>query len=150
MEAETQSASSTSPAVNAFQLVFHIDVFLLVLAGVFALFSLPRAVARFSRAAEWRHGHILRAIPLKRRAPKPPTRSVQSPPSGPSVADNLTSDESHTFHSEAHLIRHPAAKEEGWSLPPHTGLKLLSGSGTGPGDLFCGSGLCRISTVKPI
>jgi predicted ferric reductase len=119
MEAETQSASSTSPAVNAFQLVFHIDVFLLVLAGVFALFSLPRAVARFSRAAEWRHGHILRAIPLKRRAPKPPTRSVQSPPSGPSVADNLTSDESHTFHSEAHLIRHPAAKEEGWSLPPH-------------------------------
>lgn len=119
MEAATQSAPSTSPAVDAFQLVFHIDVFLLALAGVFALFALPRAVARFSRAAEWRHGHILRAIPLERRAPKPPMRSVQPPTSGPSAADNLTSDESHTFHSEAHLIRHPAAKEEGWSLPPH-------------------------------
>ncbi|KAG2040684.1 ferric reductase like transmembrane component-domain-containing protein [Suillus americanus] len=119
MEAATQSAASTSVTVNAFQLVFHIDVFLLALSAVFAVFALPRAVARFSRAAEWRHGHILRAIPLKRRAPKSPMRSVQSPPSGSAAADNLTSDESHTFHSEAHLIRHPAAKEEGWSLPPH-------------------------------
>lgn len=117
MAAATQSPSS--PAVDAVQLVFHINVFLLALAGVFALFALPRAVARFSRAAEWRHGHILRAIPLERRALKPPMRSIQSPSSGPPAADNLTSDESHTFHSEAHLIRHPAAKEEGWSLPPH-------------------------------
>lgn len=119
MEATTLSVSSTSPAVNVFQFVFHIDVFLLALAGVFALFALPRAVARFSRAAEWRQGHILRAIPLERRAPRPPMRSVQSPSAGPSTADNLTSEESHTLHSEAHLIRHPAAKKEGWSLPPH-------------------------------
>lgn len=105
--------------MDPFQLVFHIDIFLLALAGVFALFALPRAIARFSRAAEWRHGHILRAIPLERRAPKPVMRSVQFPPSGAPAADNLTSDESHTLHSEAHLIRHPAAKKEGWSLPPH-------------------------------
>ncbi|KAG1742968.1 hypothetical protein EDD22DRAFT_920424 [Suillus occidentalis] len=117
MEAATQSPRS--PAVDAFQLVFHVNIFLLALAGVFALFTLPRAVARFSRAAEWRYGHILRAIPLQRRTPKPPMRSIQSPSSSSPAADNLTSDESHTFHSEAHLIRHPAAKEEGWSLPPH-------------------------------
>ncbi|KAG1740478.1 uncharacterized protein EDB91DRAFT_1248362 [Suillus paluster] len=94
-------------------------------AGVFALFALPRAIARFSRAAEWRHGHILRAIPLERRAPRPVMRSVQTlafgapAPAPAAAADNLTSEESHTLHSDAHLIRHPAAKEEGWSLPPH-------------------------------
>ncbi|KAG2138380.1 hypothetical protein DEU56DRAFT_912539 [Suillus clintonianus] len=119
MEATTQSAPDSYPAVKSFQLVFHLNFFLLALAGVFALFALPRAIARFSRAAEWRHGYILRAIPLERRAPRPAMRSIQSPPSGSLAADNVTSDESHTLHSEAHLIRHPAAKVEGWSLPPH-------------------------------
>ncbi|KAG1732109.1 ferric reductase like transmembrane component-domain-containing protein [Suillus lakei] len=88
MDAATQLATSSYPAVDPFQLVFHIDIFLLALAGVFAL-------------------------------AKPVMRSVQFPPSGAPAADNLTSDESHTLHSEAHLIRHPAAKKEGWSLPPH-------------------------------
>lgn len=119
MDATTQSAPGSSPAVNPFQLVFHIDIFLLALAGVFALFALPRAIARFSRAAEWRHGHILRAIPLERRAPKPAMRSIQTLAFGAPAPDNVTSEESHTLHSDAHLIRHPAAKQEGWSLPPH-------------------------------
>ncbi|OAX40394.1 hypothetical protein K503DRAFT_687604 [Rhizopogon vinicolor AM-OR11-026] len=46
-------------------------------------------------------------------------RSVQSLAFGAPAADNVTSDESHTLHSDTHLIRHPAAKQEGWSLPPH-------------------------------
>jgi ferric-chelate reductase len=107
------------PSVNPFNLVFHIDIFLIAFAGVFALFTLPRAIARFSRAAEWRHGFILRAIPLERRALRPVMRPVQSLAFGTTAADNVTSDESHTLHSDAHLIRHPAAKQEGWSLPPH-------------------------------
>jgi ferric-chelate reductase len=118
MEAATQSMTAP-PSVNPFNLVFHIDIFLIAFAGVFALFTLPRAIARFSRAAEWRHGFILRAIPLERRALRPVMRPVQSLAFGTTAADNVTSDESHTLHSDAHLIRHPAAKQEGWSLPPH-------------------------------
>ncbi|OJA16573.1 hypothetical protein AZE42_03834 [Rhizopogon vesiculosus] len=119
MSAATQPTTPPSP-VNPFDLAFHIDIFLIAFAGVFALFALPRAVARFSRVAEWRQGHILRAIPLERRAPRPPVmRSVQSLAFGAPAADNVTSEESHTLHSDTHLIRHPAAKQEGWSLPPH-------------------------------
>jgi len=116
MEAATQT---TTPSVNPTQLVFHIDIFLVAFAGVFVLCALPRAIARFSRVAEWRQGLILRAIPLERRAPRPVMRSTQSPAVGTSAGDNVTSDESHTLHSDAHLIRHPAAKQEGWTLPPH-------------------------------
>lgn len=118
MEAVTQSTTTLS--VNPIHLVFHIDLFLIALAGLFALFALPSAIARFSRAAEWRHGLILRAIPLERRTPpRSAMRSVQSLAFGTPAVDNVTSDESHTLHSDAHLIRHPAAKQEGWSLPPH-------------------------------
>lgn len=119
MEAATQLTTTPPPPVNPSSLVFHIDILLIAFVGVFALFALPRAIARFSRVAEWRHGLILRAIPLERRAPKPIMRSVQSLAFGTAAVDNITSDGSHTLHSDAHLIRHPAAKQEGWSLPPH-------------------------------
>lgn len=119
MDTATQSTTAPPPPVNAFNLVFHINILLIAFVGVFALFALPRAIARFSRVAEWRQGLILRAIPLERRAPRPIMRSMQSLAFGTAVVDNITSDESHTLHSDTHLIRHPAAKQEGWSLPPH-------------------------------
>ncbi|KAH7912892.1 hypothetical protein BJ138DRAFT_1082687 [Hygrophoropsis aurantiaca] len=112
-------------SLDPFALVFHVDLFLAAIVGVFALAAIPLAIARFSRAAEWRQGHILRSVRLDHRRPRrPPMRS------GPSTDRNLaspveapveapTSEESHTVFSHTHLIRHPQGRPEGWSLPPH-------------------------------
>ncbi|KAH7890412.1 hypothetical protein F5I97DRAFT_1799605 [Phlebopus sp. FC_14] len=118
--------------VDAFALVFHTDIFLLAVASVFALAALPRAIARFSRAAEWRHGHILRSVRLKTRRPRgPPPRSAQSPSSSsdPSTStaghdgppDGVTSEESHTYFSHSHLLRRSSTRTRptAWVLPPH-------------------------------
>ncbi|KIJ12744.1 ferric reductase [Paxillus involutus ATCC 200175] len=128
------------PSINALALVFHVDIFLLAIVAVFALATLPRAIARFSRAAEWRHGHILRSTRLETRRPRAPLQptsphNAQGPsPSNPSPPDpgfasssghdgpqdGATSEASHTYFSHSHLLRHGSARStRSGSLPPH-------------------------------
>ncbi|KII85327.1 hypothetical protein PLICRDRAFT_56591 [Plicaturopsis crispa FD-325 SS-3] len=57
-------ATLASSAVNNTRFVFHIDIFIIAFIGGFVLLSFPRALARFSRSIEWRHGHILRSTTL--------------------------------------------------------------------------------------
>ncbi|KAF9223189.1 hypothetical protein BS17DRAFT_796275 [Gyrodon lividus] len=144
MSDDTVLVLAPLPDVDAdpLTLVFHIDIFLLALAAVFTLAALPRAIARFSRAAEWRHGHILRSIRLQTRRPRgslQPTspRSAQGPspstssPPDPGYAsssghdglpDGATSEASHTYFSHSHLLRHGSSRSRtprSASLPPH-------------------------------
>lgn len=134
--------------VDPFSLVLHIDIFILALATVFALSTLPRAFARFSSAAEWRHGHILRSIRLgtaRFRGPQPQITylhgSKDPSPSNekdlsPQVAGQpsslghepehvrdgvMMSEESHTYVAHTHLIRHASTRTLGSvsNLPPH-------------------------------
>lgn len=127
-------------AVNALNLVLHIDIFIAALVTLFALSTLPRALARFSSAAEWRHGHVLRSIRLsngqRRRLQtqiSSPHGSQQPGPSNekdfsPQVAGHasssgheLMSEESHTYFSHTNLLRQPSTRAVGSvaKLPPH-------------------------------
>lgn len=132
-------------AVDPATLVFHINILILALTTVFALSTLPRALARFSSAAEWRHGHILRSIRLgsgRLRGLKTFISYPQaSPDPGPSNEKNLSpqaagfasssgheplrdvfaSEESHTYFSHTNLLRHASTRTLGSvsGLPPH-------------------------------
>ncbi|KIJ60791.1 hypothetical protein HYDPIDRAFT_170073 [Hydnomerulius pinastri MD-312] len=141
MSDDAVSAPVPASPVDVFGLVFHVDIFLLAIAAVFALATIPRALARFSRAAEWRHGHILRAVRLETRRPrgsaepKSPRNAQDPSPSGSSPPDpgytsssghecppdGVTSEESHTYFSHSHLIRHGSSRSRSnpGSLPPH-------------------------------
>lgn len=132
-------------AVNDLNLVFHVDIFIAALITLFALSTLPRAFARFSSAAEWRHGHILRSIRLGSgrfrglkakishpRYPQDPTpsnekglsRQVAGQPSSSGhdcLPDGGMTEESHTYFSHTHLLRHASTRTLGSvaNLPPH-------------------------------
>ena len=133
-------------AVDPITLVFHIDIFIVVLATVFALSTLPRALARFSSPAEWRHGHILRSIrigtrrirglntnqiscPQASQDPGPFNEKDLSPQaagfassSGHGLTrEGFTSEESHTYFSHTNLLRHASTRTLGptSTLPPH-------------------------------
>lgn len=132
-------------AIDALSLVFHINIFIVALFTMFALSTLPRAAARFSSAAEWRHGHILRSIrlgtarlrglrsqisyPCGSRDPAPSNEKdlwpqVAGYPSSSGhehARDGVMSEESHTYFSHTHLIRHASTRTLGSvsNLPPH-------------------------------
>jgi ferric-chelate reductase len=128
-------------AVDALTLVFHIDIFLAALVTVFALTTLPRALARFSSAAEWRHGHILRSIRLGsgrlRGLQYTPGSQDPTPSNEKEVSrqvaghasssghgclpDGVISEESHTYLSHTNLLRHATTRTLGSvsKLPPH-------------------------------
>ncbi|KAI6026492.1 ferric reductase like transmembrane component-domain-containing protein [Pisolithus microcarpus] len=130
-----QTSPGSSGSVDALSLVFHVDLFILAVAAVFALATLPRAFARLSRSAEWRRGHILRSTRLDYRRPRrppplrpPPTpakESTKTPPEEPQATsssghDGITSEESHTYVSHTNLIRRPSTgKAAANFLPPH-------------------------------
>ena len=128
-------------AVDAFNLVLHINIFLATLVTVFALSTLPRVLARFSSAAEWRHGHILRSTrhgsgrlrglqyPRGSQDPAPSNEKELSPQvAGPAsssghggLPDGFISEESHTYVSHTNLLRHASTRTLGSvsKLPPH-------------------------------
>ncbi|KAF8443885.1 hypothetical protein L210DRAFT_3395367 [Boletus edulis BED1] len=110
--------------VNASNLVLHIDILIAALVTVFALSTLPRALARFSSATEWRHGHILRSIRLGSRRPLNEKRlspQVASSSGHEYLPDGVLSEESHTYFSHTNLLRHGSTRTLGSvsNLPPH-------------------------------
>ncbi|KAG8221543.1 ferric reductase like transmembrane component-domain-containing protein [Butyriboletus roseoflavus] len=128
-------------AVDPFSLVFHIDIFLVAIATVFALSTLPRVAARYSSAAEWRRGHLLRSISLgvaHLRAAKthisyprlqdPNEKHLSPQGAGYSsslghdhVQDGVMTEESYTYVSHTHLLRQASTRTLGSvsNLPPH-------------------------------
>jgi len=118
-----------------FQLVFHVNIFLVAVTAIFVLATLPRALARFSRVTEWWNGHILHSINLNNRRPRrlppsPPPHSTSKVPASPppdepctassSGHDGVTSEESHTYVSHSNLIRRPTTGKAAENvLPPH-------------------------------
>ena len=68
-------AATASPQFDHANLVFNIDVFLLAFVCLFFLLSLPRAVIRFSHAAEWFDGVILRRVSASALARRPSARA---------------------------------------------------------------------------
>ncbi|EIW75936.1 hypothetical protein CONPUDRAFT_85161 [Coniophora puteana RWD-64-598 SS2] len=114
-----QEATLINPTVNPFDLVFHVDLFLCALVALFALATLPRAISRFSRIAEWKNGHILWNSDIEVRTRRREPQHVSEKTAGEGGGRGGTTEESHTLNSHTHLVRHPHAKEEGWTLPPH-------------------------------
>lgn len=132
-------------AVDALNLVLDINIFIAALVTVFALSTLPRALARFSSAAEWRHGHILRSIrlgssrlrgpetpisaqrgsqdpaPSNEKDPSPPVAGHASSSGHGYLPDGVMSEESHTYVSHTGLLRHASTRTLGPAskLPPH-------------------------------
>lgn len=59
--------ATVSAVVDPASLVYHIDILLLIIILVFALFNAPRAIARFARRSEWLQGHFLHSATLTRK-----------------------------------------------------------------------------------
>ena len=55
----TAATRAYEEAVSDGVVVFWTDIFLLGILGLFALFSLPRAISRFRQRAEWWKGLVL-------------------------------------------------------------------------------------------
>ncbi|TFK47318.1 hypothetical protein OE88DRAFT_1738613 [Heliocybe sulcata] len=114
----TAEPHTLAPTVNPFQLVLYADVVLLCGVAVFALFTIPRFLARFSKGLEWGQGIFFQSADVAppRRSPKRrPTLNQQS-------SFQLGSEDSHTAHSHSHLVRRVSEKANGrvrYSFPPH-------------------------------
>lgn len=59
--------SAAAPNIDPISLVYDIDIFLLIVILVFALFNAPRAIARFANRSEWFQGHFLHSATLTRK-----------------------------------------------------------------------------------
>lgn len=90
-------------------LVLHIDYFILAIFAVFALLTIPRLVARYSRRSEWSLGHLLRAVPyttsftLRRgnSLARSPTRIRYQ-----KSTESLGTEESSTLNSHLNMVQH--------------------------------------------
>ena len=131
------STNLTSPAADgavpsissqgAERLVFHVSIFLIAIIILLTLIRLPRALARFWRAAEWTSGHFLWHTsdrpPITNRLHRNDTNTSTSSRAGliheKQKAD--ATDDSHTLYSSHQagiklnrLYRHTSADH-----PPH-------------------------------
>ncbi|KAI6157280.1 ferric reductase like transmembrane component-domain-containing protein [Pisolithus tinctorius] len=66
----TQHASSTSsnPSDLDMTLAYHLDLVISIVILTFALFTVPRAIARFANPSERFRGFLLRYVPLRHRS----------------------------------------------------------------------------------
>lgn len=114
MPASITASTVTPPPFNNTQFVFHLNIFLFSIIGIFVLFSLPRCLARYSRASAWRDGHSLRSGPPLSRSrsysrshkhqfelhphssrPHPSRKTTDET----LTSDGLASDDSHTLYA---------------------------------------------------
>ena len=127
----TVNVVPTISSAGADLLVFHLSIFLLTIITLLTIIRLPRALARFWRAAEWTSGHFLwhtshRApIPTKRLQRKDTDTSTSS--RARFITDKQkadATDNSHTLYSSHqarlrmdHSYRQSSAA--GVTYPPH-------------------------------
>ena len=76
-------------------LLYHIDLVLLSIAGLFVVAKVPQAIALFGTTSEWFDGHFLHYVPYR----PSPNRSYPPPSPRTVLASNL----SHTLHHNATL-----------------------------------------------
>lgn len=103
--------------MDPLQLALYTDVVLLCGVAVFALFTIPRCVTRFSRGFEWGQGGLLRSTEVA-----PPRRPKRRPTLNQQSSFALGSEDSHTLNSHSHLVRRGSEKRGHvhYSFPPHT------------------------------
>ncbi|KAG8216185.1 ferric reductase like transmembrane component-domain-containing protein [Butyriboletus roseoflavus] len=98
----TISTRSASSKVDPISLVYHVDIFLLIVILVFAVFNAPRAITRFAHRSEWLQGHFLRSTTMTR---KPRinlnTNSIYLHSNPQKAALDLDDDSSDATHSQS-------------------------------------------------
>ena len=99
--------------------LYHIDLFLLSILGLFIIFRLPQIIALFGTTSEWFDGYFLHYIPYR-----PSTRVVHNahpsyPPPGHKT--EYASDNSHTLYSHATHAQRVTATGDALTVryPPH-------------------------------
>ncbi|KAL0579891.1 hypothetical protein V5O48_002138 [Marasmius crinis-equi] len=97
------AAGGKGPKVDSELLMYHISLFILALLAVVVVVRLPRAIGRFSRAAEWTKGHVFGSKSFSNNT----VRRVQwTHDSGPYTGGDYSSDSSHDMYGkEAQLQR---------------------------------------------
>ncbi|THH20581.1 hypothetical protein EW146_g795 [Bondarzewia mesenterica] len=116
------SGDSAGPATKEFDdstFVFHIDIVLLCVFGLYVLFTLPRAFARICRTSELRAGHLLRSGGSHRIVPLP-LGSAGDLQQVNASRPELDSELSHSYNSHAHLVSNLSAsgKSRKYNPPP--------------------------------
>lgn len=95
------SATPSKELVDPSTLVYHLDMFLLIVILVFATFNAPRAIARFAHRSEWLQGHILYSVTLKRKPrANVDTRSIYMHSDPQRAALNLDGGSSDAMHTQ--------------------------------------------------
>lgn len=100
--AAAKAAAAAAPKFSNTDFVYHIDLFLICLFGLYVLTTLPRAIARYSYTHGFFQGLILRS-----GSPKPsnsPYRSNTMRSTASRATLGNGSDESHTYASHANLV----------------------------------------------
>lgn len=99
-------SSPLPPQFDAVTFVLHIDYFIFAVFVLFALFTIPRLVTRYSRKSEWPLGHIIRSGPSTglKSIVLGTNDVVDSRFYNVSTADNGSTD-SHTLYSHATLAQ---------------------------------------------
>ncbi|KAI6169660.1 hypothetical protein EDD17DRAFT_23150 [Pisolithus thermaeus] len=64
---QTTSALTSNSSDLDITLAYHLDIVIAIVILLFALFNVPRAVARFANPSERFRGHLLRYVPLRRK-----------------------------------------------------------------------------------
>lgn len=119
----TSNFPAAAPKFDTIAFVFHINVLTLALFALFAAFTLPRLLTRFSRGSEWSRGYFLYSVTAENARKAWKSKYHISPPPVESVSRRAAfsgSDESHTLNSHTHLIRRKDEKGRKLYLPPHT------------------------------
>lgn len=125
LEPEVLAAAPTAPRVNVVELIFHIDIILLLALALLVVFALPRLVARVLQKSTWSGMHILRST----RYPPPTSPALPISASTKDVASASSVD------SHAYMLPRPRNTGAALTPPPriHSWSTLAGPLGTALG-----------------
>lgn len=111
------ASTVTKAKIDDAALVYHLNILLLSIAGLFFIVRLPGTIALFGTASEWFDGHFLHYTPYR---PSPRMAQVDYGPQN-SKMENASSDHSHTLYSHAPHAQRVTAKGVPVQMrfPPH-------------------------------
>ena len=111
----SKSTASAAPISSDESLVYHVDLFLIVLVALYALARLPRLIALFGTSREWIDGHFLHRGPVR------PTRRHLTPDTGayPLKESSSPSDDTHSPYPYAFNASNEKWRASALRLPTH-------------------------------
>ena len=111
----SKSTASAAPISSDESLVYHVDLFLIVLVALYALARLPRLIALFGTSREWIDGHFLHRGPVR------PTRRHLTPDTGayPLKESSSPSDDTHSPYPYALNASNEKWRASALRLPTH-------------------------------